>query len=261
MTNDDRLTITLTGEEEFIEVAPFLSVVENTVAILREIDIAISDTHKMMTDWRIGAVSLNSPLAFTVVADSRANQVQMGRQILDVCLSGFRQIEAGTKCTPAYFTEEALERAKKVVSTLNNGIARIAISTPWGKPFVASQHMAATIDKLLPKEHDELGTLEGKLETLSVHGNLSFAIWDVMTGARIECRFPENMLAEAHEAFTHRVAVYGKVRYSRTGKPKTISVQELKRLRSQGELMQAKDLETLRSRSSNNSEWGIREID
>jgi hypothetical protein len=91
--------------------------------------------------------------------------------------------------------------------------------------------------------HEEIGTIEGKLETLTVRGSRKFNIWDRVTDRRVECSFPKDMLQEAIAAFAQRVAVHGRVRYSASGDPIRIAVEELRRLRSQEELPQAKDLE------------------
>ncbi len=252
---EDEITITLTGKTEFISVGSFLEVVQNSLGILRELDAAISG-HSASVKWRISAASLNSPLAVTIFPDNPTD-MGIGRDILNDYTKGLRQVEQDDKHVPSHFNEAALEYAKKLVSVLNDDITRIAFTTPWDKPVVPSQRVAANVDKLLPKEHDELGTFEGNLETLSVHGGTTFLIWDVVTGYRIECRFPSDMYEDAYAAFTKRVAVYGRIRFSRHGKPKYVVVEKLRQLRSQSELPQAKDLE----KTPRSGEWVVRDID
>jgi hypothetical protein len=132
----------------------------------------------------------------------------------------------------------SLQKAKELVSVLNDGIQRIALGTPWEDPVVPTQHLAANADALLPKPHEEHGSMEGRLETLSVHGGSTFAIWDAMSGQRIECHFPSTMLPEAQEAFNRRVLVSGIIRYSSEGRAKSIIVEKLRPLRGQEELPQ-----------------------
>lgn len=112
-----------------------------------------------------------------------------------------------------------------------------------GTPHILSQRIAASADRLLPKEHDELGGFEGNLETLTVHGRTQFAIWDVVTGVRIECNIEPSEIATAQENFNKRVYVSGKIRYGRDGRPKSIAVDGVKDLRAKEDLPQARDLE------------------
>ena len=240
--DQDRLTIRMTGKGEFISLASFLSVAESTLELLKDIDASISGSRRGSVEWRIADVSLNSPLTLTVFADTQ-NGTNAGREVIEVCTYGLRQVERSADVIPAYFSNEALEHAKKIVAPLNDDVERVALIGPSGDTVTPSQRLAANVDDLLPKEHDELGSVEGKLETLSIHGGTTFAIWEVLTGARVECRFPPEMLDEAHAAFRHRVSVSGRIRYSRTGRPLSIRVEHIRILRSSSELPQARDLE------------------
>ncbi len=242
--NEDKLTITLTGKKEFIPYKSFLSAVDNTIALLRDLDSSISGRSSGSVEWQISSVSMNSPLAFTVFADAGAD-IAIGRDILDACTHGLRQIESSSDRIPRYFTINALEHASKLVAVLNDGIDRISIATPWDRPVLPSQRISLHVNRLLPKEHEELGSFEGVLKTLSIAQSFNFAIWDVISNRRIECRFAESMLEEAHANFGKRVSVYGIIRYSRTGKPQYIRVENMYQLREQNELPQAKDLESV----------------
>jgi hypothetical protein len=133
----------------------------------------------------------------------------------------------------------------------------------------------------LSTEHEELGSLEGILEanhsTTPHHGleprvynrtnppeggcpepalagfvpcrhgvparGSGFTLSEAVTGARVPCRFPPEQLAEARVASGNRVALFGRIRYSRAGTPLSISVEQIRRLRAQSELPQARDLE------------------
>lgn len=80
------------------------------------------------------------------------------------------------------------------------------------------------------------------METLSIHGRTIFNIRDVLTGARVPCRLSKDQLEEAQAAVGRRAAVSGRVRYSPTGKPQTINVEQIRHLREQKDLPQFKDL-------------------
>jgi len=245
--SDDRLTIRVSGTDDLIPVASFLSVVSNTLEILRDIDAVVSHHREGTLDWRIADVSLSSPLQLTIVAEGEA-ETDSGREVLTVFTDSLRRIQEGTDRAPAYWTVEALERARNLTPITDNGIAEISFVTPWAAPVTPSADLRARVDRLLPREHEELGTVVGTLETLSKHEGATFRIWDVLTKAGVLCVIPPEMLPQAHEAFGKRVAVRGRIRYRADGKPKRITVysaQDLRPLREQSELPQARDLEAI----------------
>ncbi len=240
--NDERLTILVTSRTERIPVGPFLSVVTDTLAILHDIDAAVSGQRRGLLNWRIADMSLSSPLGLTMVAESEQDSYS-GREVITACTEGIRQLQSSAEAVPQYFSDKTLEQAKHLVSVLNGEIESVRLVAEWTRAAAPDQSLAANVDALLPKEHDELGTLVGKLEMLSMHERTMFAIWEVISGARIECYIPEERLDEAHEAFGRRVSVSGKIRYSKAGQPIRIHVEELRALRPQEELPQLKDLE------------------
>jgi hypothetical protein len=253
---EDSLTITVTGETEHVDVLGALSVVHSAIDLLMEIDCAVARQRNAQISWRFSAVSMNSPLVLTIVAHI-PGLPQFGREVLGLFIGGLRGMEYGTRSVPRYFTDNALEDAKRIVAPLNTGTARIAFTVGDEAPLVLSQRIAASADILLPKEHVEIGSLEGRLEMLSVHGRTQFAIWDVITDARVECNFPASMLEQTQECFNRRVLVSGEVRYSRNGLPRTIKVDQIRPLRDQRDLPQARDLEN----RTGKRQWTVNAID
>jgi hypothetical protein len=235
------LTIQLTGTAETISVASFLSVIDSAVDLLQDIDAAMSRKRKGTVSWSIAAASMSSPLQVTIAGTSEAEPAMVD-EIIRFSMEGLRRLEADGQVAPTYFTDETLEDAKELVSVLNADIARIRFTAPSVEPVTPTQRVAASVDELLPVEREELGTFVGVLETLTVRGKTRFMIWDVITGTRIECLIPRQKLDEAHRAFNKRVAVYGLVRYARTGKPKSIQVRDLRVKRGWDDMVRAADL-------------------
>jgi hypothetical protein len=240
--SEDRLTIVVAGRDGPVAVASFLSVVRDALGILQDVDASISGQAGVTLDWRIVDASMGSPLSLTIEAGA-ASEPSIAPQVILACIDGLRALDAGGGQAPRYFREGSLRGAKSLVATLNNDVERISLIAPWGDQVSPSQHVAANVDQLLPKAHEELGSFTGRLETLSKHGRPYFAIWDDLRGQRIECVIPPEKLGEAHDAFDHRVAVFGNVRYSGADRPVSIKVQQIRPLKDQSELPQAGDLE------------------
>ena len=81
-------------------------------------------------------------------------------------------------------------------------------------------------------------TLEGTLEVVDIHGEYEFAIYDILNGHKIKCKFEKEMLDEVISLLRSRVAVTGEARFSRAGRPDSIKVRSLRQLRNADELPQ-----------------------
>jgi hypothetical protein len=73
-----------------------------------------------------------------------------------------------------------------------------------------------------------LGSVEGRLSTISERGALKFIVYDSLTDKPIRCNISDDLLFEATKGFRKRVYVYGLISYDKNGTPKSINVQDLK---------------------------------
>jgi len=239
-----QLTIRIESDSEFVDLDHFISVVESTLDILADIEVSVGQYARRKVHWRIASVSLNSPLTVTVFPDADAEDPTLTSEVLTAYTRGLRQIEQSPEGRPPHFSDRALESAKKLVFPLNTGLRRITLVSTLDDPVTPTQRAAANVDAILPKEHEEGGTIEGYLESISIHREWVFAIWEVFSHLRVECRFSSDQLEEARAALSRRVAVTGIIRYDRRGRPASISrITQIRVLRSKEELPQARDLE------------------
>jgi len=255
---DDQLTIRVVPREEYVSAASFLSIVQNTLAILREVDAQISEQRQGSLTWQIKDVSLNSPLTMTIFGETTAEDLDYGRDVIEAYTDGLRQVDTSPARIPEFFTFEALRRAKSLVSVLNDGIERVIFSTPRREAVMPTQRVAANVDELT-QSYEELTSFEGRLESATIHSKNRFYVWDVFDG-RISCSFSKDLLDDVRELFGHRVSVYGRARYSRTGRPLSIDVLDLKRLRDQEELPQFEDFQGVNITGSLSSEDYVRSL-
>jgi hypothetical protein len=227
------------AQETYVSAASFVAIVQNTLASLREVDKEISEQRFGSLEWQIKDVSYNSPLTLTLIGESKVEDLDVELDVIEAYIDGLRQIDTSPDRVPEFFTYDALRSAKNLVSVLNDGVERVLFSAPTRDEVAPTQRVAANVDDLT-RTYEELTSFEGKLESATIHGRNRFYIWDAFDG-RISCRFSRERLDEVRELFGHRVSVYGKARFSRTGRPLSIEVLDLKRLRNQDELPQPRD--------------------
>ncbi len=242
----DQLSIKITGRDDTIPAPSFLAVVFNIVKILRDVDAAVSEENRPTLRWDISRVSMNSPLLLDLAPSSVSdadNTVDNSREILVACTRGLREIQESDETVPRYFRERTLSSARRVVNVLNDGIRAIEIFTPYSQPLLLSQKLAANVDRLLAKSYVDYGTFEGRLASISIRGRQTFRIEDEIYGY-VACSFTDELLAELkNNLFGERVSVFGETRYSASGQPMSVRVEQIQRLRRREELPQFDDLE------------------
>lgn len=253
----NELVIRVAGKDKYVPVASFLSVVHNTIGILREVDAEISDSHRGSLKWRIKDVSQNSPITMTIFAEP-TSEVDISQNVVDAYTDGLQLIDESSDAIPPFFTPRALEKAKRLVGVLNDGVERIAFEGSSQKPVTPTQRLAANVDELL-HTYDELTSFEGNLDAATVHGKRIFYVWDVFDG-RVSCRFPEHMLQEVLSLFGHRVIVHGRAHYSRSGKPLYIEVEDVEGVPEQESRPAPEELEPINITDGLSSEEYIRRL-
>lgn len=72
-----------------------------------------------------------------------------------------------------------------------------------------------------------IGTIEGELEGLIVHGDKRFLLYDRLTGRRVTCYFGDSVSWDGRgDVFGKRVAVTGEIRSLRSGERASINVSK-----------------------------------
>lgn len=229
----DEVTIRLASKEQFPSVRSFMIVVNNTLAILREVDKQISEQRNGSLKWRIKDVSFNSPLEMTIFGEPLIEE-DYGRAVVRATAAGVRELDRSSDAIPHFFTVSAMNRAKDLVGVLNNGIERVTLAVLDELPVVPTQRVAANVGELV-RTYDELTSFQGRLEAVTIHGKRIFHIWDPFDG-RIACRFSEAQLFAVRDLLAHRVSVYGRATFTKGGKPLYIEVEEITRLPEQHEV-------------------------
>ncbi len=215
------ITIKVTAREDYVPVNSFLTVIGNTLSILR--DLGHVPGVEEPINWKVSAASLKSPLSLTIFSEAPHSD-EIVREYLDV----FQQAEKSEALPFNRWNPRTLEKAKQLVSVLNDGVAQVTFSAIGASPVTPTQRVAASVDYLLAPAYEDYGSFEGKLETLSVHGKTRFNIYDPITGRSIQCFFALEKLQDAHSAFNHRVVVSGKAKYSRVGDPVSVLVEDIR---------------------------------
>jgi len=157
------------------------------------------------------------------------------RRVLTAIPDGLKQLEKGTAISPAYFDQRALRAARELATIPKQRKLTYVKFRTEGPDVAVSQRSADTAVKLLG-QHQALGSVEGKLQTISERGSLQFVVFDSLYDNGVNCFMDEEMMEKAKDAFRKRVSVTGMVQYDQENRPVSIRVDEIKVFKDIAEL-------------------------
>lgn len=236
------LVITVHGKETRVTVRSLIEMLEGALAVLREIDARLAENHRAGVQWEVVKVAMNSPLQITLGPRVPTNRRDYSPDVVKSFMVGIRSLERQA-VVPANWSEDALQHMRQLVNLRNNGIASMVFSSPGEEQVEPTLHSAANIEEIQKRQaahYWEETSIEGRLEAISAHNGTRISIWDVLSNTKVECLVSEAQLEQAKSAFRRRVAVSGKAKVSRKGKPLSIEVDSIRVLKETDELPQPK---------------------
>jgi hypothetical protein len=242
-----QISIDVSGRHDLVDALDWQTVYNETLATLNNLSKAIGLARNIKRPrsgrWKISNASTNSPLHLTLSEES-TDVDDASSEAVRIYIQGIRELETDEPPTeaPAFFENKTLSSVRRLVSVLRHDTGSLVFSSPGIDPVSATQRVAINVDELIGAKFKANGALEGVLETLTARGKINFKLYDPLTNYRTVCYISPEKLDEAKAAFPHRVAVYGAIRYAKSGRPLSIDVEQIRRLRLRSELPQLKDL-------------------
>lgn len=241
----DNRNIGLSLEGDDIPLEVFLNAAGELSGLLSELEFAVSGARNLrwyVSDLRMGSANL----AVRAEPEPRYGPDCVDA-IISTALSGLSKIEREPS-RPDHFTDDALKRAKALAVSVAPDKGSIAIfggerSMPPQQVFL-TRRIVVHVDQLMGTTSVAVGSVEGALEALSIHGGVQFAIYDAITDRRIQCRCDWETLNRVIEYLGCRLSVSGEVRFNVQGEPTSIKVDSFSPL-GRGPLPQAKDMRGL----------------
>jgi len=251
----DKLTIRVSGKDTEILAESFIRIVRETISILRDLD------SKNTVSWMLKEASIRSPLRMTFIATPKQGIERWSGGWSDTYVDIFESLEAGGDL-PANVQPKTANRARRLVSVLDDGISQVSFISRSNKEVAPTQRVSARVQELeeyAKSSYVDYHEIEGKLEDLSVHGGNRFAIYDTVTGDRIECNINESDIPRAYELLRQRVSVVGRVKY-RKGRPVEIDIDKFSKMPNRDELPQGEDIRGINLTDGMESSEYIREM-
>jgi hypothetical protein len=220
--------------------ARLLDAQEKFLNLIREIGRTIAGDRGVV--WIVHDTMPGSlDLGVHAVPTSARVRESVPREIADAVAGGMAMLGAGPR-RPPHFTDAALERAKELANVLTDELPALTVRNGYAAARISSI-VAAHAETVLGEPVVVFGSVEGTLESLTVHERRQFSVYDPLTDERIECRFGLRIPpSEIGSAIEKRVRVYGEIRSRETGQIMYVKADEIEVQPDSGTLPTADDV-------------------
>lgn len=227
--------ITLSFDAPVVSPDVFRRAINAFIELLKSVSDEATGSGKKI-QWNMSVAKGSSVVIARPVADTAT--MRATSLVIQAIPQGIRRLQKGTPTIPNYFDTRALRAAKELVEIMDGGhnkLEYIRIQSV-GKPVDLQERAADSIDRLLGGQHQALGSIEGKLQTISNRGQLQFVVFDSLYDKGVNCFIEDEMVDQAIKGFGKRVAVSGMIQYDKEGRPVSIRVDSVRIFKDASEL-------------------------
>jgi hypothetical protein len=226
---------------EDITLGHLIEAQERFLSLIREVAGGVVG-NKEDVRWIVEDVEANSlDLALRASPARESVPKALMADVVSAVARGLERIEREAY-RPPYFSDAALQQAHELARLRGRGVTRIQVKAAVAEATVTTRTVA-NVEEVVGQTITAIGTIEGTLEAVTVHGDRVFYVYDPLTGHKTRCDFGYRIpAAQVGQAVEHRVAVTGEIRYRENGTLVGIRAEELRVLEDASELPNADDV-------------------
>ncbi len=235
------LRVEIQGRPREITLTAFLIAIDNVRRILADLEEAVSPTNSAALEWVVTDLRMGS-LAIALESQQTGDDTDIAPIVTRAFVDGMEIIEKEGR-TPPYFSEHSMRCAQRVVNLIGrDGTTGLEVAD-FDHVAQLSAQAAASVGQLVKVRSKSFGSVEGRLETVSVHRGSKFVVYHTRTGKGITCTLAEDRLLEqAIAVLGKRAIVIGTVYANARGEPMRIQVQSLRHIVEDSELPRIEDI-------------------
>lgn len=222
--SDIKTDLTLEIAGKAVTPEKFIRSVRSFFSILKEVSGRVAGKQETV-QWRV-QVSEGSNLVGVdpIPGHSPAIVAEIIRAVSD----GIGAIE-DRAVRPKYFSERAIKNLRELADVVGTTTDDDTTVRVWVKksPLPVTHKSVAHVAELLAAGHEDYGSIEGRLRTVSDKGGLHFVVKEPILNHEVRCFIPERLTDTAMTNFRHRVEVYGLIKYRKDGKAVSIDVDDI----------------------------------
>lgn len=230
MTTVATLRIVHEGDLGSITASAFALFVGNMLKILRQYDVAISGERKGSLDWVITNIASGSAV-LEIESRARIEEKSVGPEVARYFIDGWRQIEVGGQ-SPPYLSPAAMQQTRQILKLIGREGTTGFVVSDLSEAVKITPKSTVHVDELLRVRHRSIGSVEGTIETVSVHRGERFILYHARTRKAIQCITPKGRLPKlvSTELLGNRVIVFGILHSNALGEVLRIDVERVRQL-------------------------------
>jgi hypothetical protein len=244
-----RVQFDIIGEPEKISVGTFFGSFSIALTLLREFDQAISGKYHGSLLWYISRLHGNGSLSLQFRSDPKRKKKEpiaeirdFGPQVTNAFVTGFENIEK-KGISPPYLSEFGMARIDSLLRFIKEDRAKEFEVSDLTRSVRVSNKSSENLGQLLPVTRESIGSIEGKLEAISIHKRPRVMVYHSITRKAVTCRFEESEFLDAMKsALGHRVVVSGNVHSNIKGEPIRVEMEALRVLGPESALPDIEEL-------------------
>ncbi len=223
------IRLQIDGPPGTIPVEAFLAAARYELAILRDLDAAISGLPKGSLQWVVKDLRIGSTI-LDVSSKSTLPDEDFGDEVSRSIVNSINSIERDNR-TPAYLSRLGMLNAKRLIDIpkhfrLNGQLSLLNVDE--NTSAIVSQQSTKNIEGLLSVTQKSIGSIEGRLDTVSVHTKPKFILYENRTRRAITCNFDYDKWIDAVKANLRvKVLVSGELLSNTRGETLRIQVSNI----------------------------------
>ena len=224
-----KVSLSLRGD--FIPIVALAAAMNDLSDLLAQLDVSISGKERL--EWGMKAMRTRNAVieAIPRVPNEEDYNFNMAHKIIPALLIGTKAM--GKKpVRPEFFSDGALDSLKDLATIANGDVRRVFITGSLNgkpaRPIHIKPTVKTNVDELIGPRYSTIGSVEGNLDTVSLHRSPRIFVYHAITHKAVRCRFNMEMMEQVRAALGKRVIASGTVHYNRQGEPIRVDMERLR---------------------------------
>jgi len=217
------------GTQDRISLNTFIESLKNFLAVLKDLDAAVSHDSQGSMIWDVVSLEKNSPPVVGVAPYLKQGRADISAFVESQLITNAHLLSSKGERTE-YMSDTGLKRFEKLAEQAKRqGTMEIYINgngSVKAKADITEQTLTG-VRQLTGVKYSAYGSAFGNLDAISIHNGNEFRVWDERTNKPIRCKFQDDELDRVKVYLGERVMVAGVVQSNAAGQPISMIVREL----------------------------------
>lgn len=225
---------------EFVPLRTFSRATESFTDLLAQV--ATDEQGSVAVEWLVSNLDIGSTVLEVEGRPAREAVENPVPAILRTTVDALEQLEHGDSIRNNTLSYRAVEQVRILASLVDNGAGSIVVRGS-GREVSVTETSASRAKALLAHRFRSFGSIEGNIETVSVHEPRPyFNLFHILDNHAIKCRCDDEILAQAKDSLGKRVRIVGTMLRRFDGRAESIEVTELHVMRNRDQLAQVREI-------------------